>query len=249
MADLRVLSRVDALAELERLRTTGLNFDPEELAHSRGNRWRIDDYRQPLSPEPPGSPVKDGSWEVARGLAGAYEFADSSLVRAFFDPREPQEERNMLLEIDFWGLRIYAGVRADGIVDETRHEDGRAARVWRWRYRTLEGHFEMGQIDYEIWKWLDSGDVDFRIHAVSRPAKIDHLIVRFGFLVFGRRKQIEFAYKACVRMAELTSSVLSGERNMDPAPTPDTPLVIRPHPSKQTAIERAARPFRGMIRD
>jgi hypothetical protein len=170
-------------------------------------------------------------------------------VRAFFDPREPPEERNMLLEIDFWGLRIYAGVRADGIVDETRREDGRAARVWRWRYRTLQGHFEMGQIDYEVWKWLDSGDVEFRIHAVSRPAKVDHLIVRFGFLVFGRRKQIEFAYKACVRMAELTSLVLSGERNMEPEATPDTPLVIRPQPNKQTAIERAVRPLRGMIRD
>ena len=34
---------------------------------------------------------------------------------------------------------------------------GDAVRVWGWSYRTLQGHLEMGQMDYALWKWLDDG--------------------------------------------------------------------------------------------
>jgi hypothetical protein len=125
-------------------------------------------------------------------------------------------------------------------VDEVRNEERGPLRVWTWSYRTLEGHFEMGQIDYQIRKWLDSGEVEFRIHAVSRGAKIDDRVVRVGFLIFGRRKQVQFAHNACARMAELTSAVLSGDLVLETAPA-DGGVVIRPLPDKQTAIERAVR--------
>ena len=78
----------------------------------------------------------------------------------------------MLLEARFLGLRFRFGVRVEGVVDETCEADGRMIRVWGWSYRTLQGHLEMGQMDYEVWKWLDSGEVEFRIHVVSRPARI-----------------------------------------------------------------------------
>jgi hypothetical protein len=45
----------------------------------------------------------------------------------------------------------------------------------------------MGQMDYEVRKWLDGGEVDFRIHAV-------------------RRVQRRFARHACQRMARLTAA-------------------------------------------
>ncbi len=239
MADLRVLSPIDAEAELDELRRKDLNFDPAGIDHAAPS-WRTDDYRQTLATEPPGPPVAGGSWHVARQLTESYEFVDPALVRAFYDPRDPPEERTMLLEIDFWGLRIYAGVRSKGIVDEVRNEERGPLRVWTWSYRTLEGHFEMGQIDYQIRKWLDSGEVEFRIHAVSRGAKIDDRVVRVGFLIFGRRKQVQFAHNACARMAELTSAVLSGDLVLETAPA-DGGVVIRPLPDKQTAIERAVR--------
>jgi uncharacterized protein (UPF0548 family) len=54
--------------------------------------------------------------------------------------------------------------------------DGRRARVFGWFYRTLEGHFEEGQMNYELWKWMDSGEVFFRLHAVSRPARSGPLL-------------------------------------------------------------------------
>src|SRR5918999_2336621 len=216
MADLRVLSRVDARAELNDLRRREVNFDPGELEHAAGPRWRIDHYRQALKTEPPGPPVEGGSWHIARRLVESYEFVDPALVRAFYDPNDSPEERPMLLEIDFWGLRIYVGVRSDGIVDEICDEAQGPARVWTWSYRTLEGHFEMGQIDYQVRKWLESGEVEFRIHAVSRTANVNQLVVRVGFRVFGRRKQIEFAPNACKRMVDLTSAVLNGEMMLEP---------------------------------
>jgi uncharacterized protein (UPF0548 family) len=110
--------------------------------------------------------------ERARDLMLDYEFADPSIVRAVYAPDSPLEGRDMLLEVRFLGLRFRVGVRVAGVVDETSEADGRTARVWGWSYRTLQGHLEMGQMDYEVWKWLDSGDVQFRIHVVSRPARI-----------------------------------------------------------------------------
>jgi hypothetical protein len=66
-------------------------------------------------------------------------------------------------------------------------------------YRTLQGHLEMGQMDYEVWNWLDSGDVQFRIHVESRPARIPNPLTRLGFRIFGRRQQVRFARRACER--------------------------------------------------
>jgi uncharacterized protein (UPF0548 family) len=225
MAELRFFSDLDIGAGLEGLRGKRLNFAPEkEAEYTESTGWRIDHYREPLPTERPGPPATAGSWEVARRLATVYEFVDSKLVRAYYDPKEPLESRNMLLEVHFWGMRIYAGVRSGGVTDGIRREDGSEARVWSWSYRTLEGHFEMGQIDYQVWKWLDSGKVEFQIRALSRPAPIDDLVVRLGFLLFGRRKQKEFARRACERMRKLTSA------EMGPAPgSSAAPTKLGPH--------------------
>ena len=249
MTELRLVSHPDVRAELARLRSKDLNFDFErDGPYTRANGWRIDHYRRGLPPETPGPPTPDGSWEVARRLSETYEFVDPALVRAFYDPREPFEHRTMLLEIHFWGLRIYAGVRVGGIEDEVRSQDGRQARVRTWNYRTLEDHFEVGQIDYELWKWLDSGEVEFRIDAFSRPAPISHPIVRVGFRLFGRRTQVRFARHACERMARLTRAALAGEPSAEPATQISGDLAIRPQPFKETFVERWVRRFRdGML--
>jgi hypothetical protein len=114
----------------------------------------------------------------------------------------------MLLELRFYGLRFHVGVRVGGTRDETAAIDGRQVRIWGWNYRTLQGHLEMGQMDYEVWKWLDDGAVEFRIHAVSRAAAIRNPIIRLGFRLVGRREQLRFARHACRRMAELVEAEL-----------------------------------------
>lgn len=220
MAELSLFSDLDTRAGVEGLRSKGLNFAPEKRAeYIEATGWRIDHYRQPLPAEGPGFPTRGGSWEIARRLATAYEFVDQKLVRAYFDPQEPLESRNMLLEVHFWGLRIYVGVRSGGIRDGMREDGGGEARVWSWSYMTLEGHFEMGQIDYEVWKWLDSGKVEFQIRAYSRAAPIDDLVVRVGFYLFGRRRQKEFARRACERMMKLTTAELGAATAAHAGPT------------------------------
>ncbi|HEX3331406.1 MAG TPA: DUF1990 family protein [Gaiellales bacterium] len=185
---------------LRALRDRPLNFDPETL-HDSG--WEHDDYRQALPSEQPGPPEPGGSWETAATLSRNYAFADPSLVEARFDPDTPLEDRDMLLILHALGARIYAGVRVSGVGNETRTHDDRDAQVFFWNYRTLEGHVEAGQRDFEVWKWLDSGEVEFRTHAISRAAETNP-IVQVGFAVLGRHKQVEFGERACKRMALLT---------------------------------------------
>jgi uncharacterized protein (UPF0548 family) len=192
---------------LDELHDKGLNF---ELDTPRGDGWLSDDYCQPLPSELPGEPVPGGTWEVAKGLMHDYEFADPSIVRAVYHPDRPIEDRDMLLEVRFYGLRFRFGVRVGGVVDETREIDGRRAQVWGWNYRTLQGHLEMGQMDYEVWKWLDTGEVEFHTCRFSRRAPAGNPIVRLGVRVFGRRQQEKFARHACQRMARLTAARLEG---------------------------------------
>jgi uncharacterized protein (UPF0548 family) len=193
---------------LDALRDKSPNFDAasrDTWTEERG--WHIDDYRQPLPAEQPGPPEPGGPWERAQRLLRDYEFADPELVRASFRRDGPLEGRDMLLEVRFWGLRFPVGVRVGAVIDETRVVDGRDVRVWGWGYGTLQGHLEVGQMDYEVWKWLDTGAVEFRVHVVSRPGRIPNPIVRLGFRLFGRREQVRFARRSCERMALLVGSV------------------------------------------
>jgi len=203
------LSDPEAREILEKLQERHLNFDlGAGQEYTPANGWAIDEYHQSLPAEPPGPPVAGGSWEVARRLAEGYRFADPAIVRAVYDAERPLHDRTMLLQARFHGLRFRLGVRVGEVHDETRDVDGRKVRVWGWNYRTLTGHLEMGQIDYEVWKWLDRGEVEFRISAFSRPAHIPNPLVRLGFRLFGRREQIRFAHHACERMTRLTAEAL-----------------------------------------
>ncbi len=205
----RSLSHPDARAALDQLHDKGLNFDAGRRGQlTPANGWHVDDYRQVLPPEPPGPPLPDGSWETARRLMRDYEFADPSIITAIYHPGQPLDQRDMLLDGRFLGLRFRFGCSVGGINDETRTAERRRVRVWGWNYRTLQGHLEMGQMDYEVWKWLDDGTVEFRIHAVSKAAHIANPLIRAGFLLFGRRMQVTFARHACRRMEALTTAEL-----------------------------------------
>lgn len=200
-----------ARAALDALHALPVNYDVDALGAADGRLgpgWHVDDYRQPLPPEPPGPPREDGSWQAARGLLRDYAFADPKIVRALYDGDGPLEGRDMLLEVRFLGLRFPVGVRVGGVIDATRTVEGREVRVWGWSYRTLQGHLETGQMDYEVWKWLDDGAVELRIHVVSRAARIANPFVRLGFRVVGRAEQRRFARNACARMARLTAQAL-----------------------------------------
>jgi len=195
---------MDERAALAALRDRPLNFDPARLPELvRAGGWRVDDLRRPLPPEPPGEPVAGGTWERTRRLMDGYQVADPALVRATYDEQAPLAGRDMLLTLYFHRLRVRCGVRIGDVYEADREEAGRTARVYGWNYRTLEGHFEQGEMAYEVWKWRDTGAVEFHIHAISRPADSGPPLLRLGFRLFGRRPQLRFYRSACERMAEL----------------------------------------------
>ena len=203
MAAERRLGDPKAMATLRALHDKPLNFDlAERESLTRETGWRVDDYCQPLPPERPGPPEPGGTWVRAQELMCDYEFADPRIVRAVYAPESPLDGRDMLLEARLWGLlRFRFGVRVGGVVDATCQAGGREVRVWGWSYQTLQDHLEMGQMDYQVWKWIDDGTVDFRIHVVSRPARVRNPFIRLGFRLLGRREQVRFARRACERMA------------------------------------------------
>ncbi len=201
-----------ARRRLAKLASTPLNYDPAAIRRGPSDDWHVDDLIEPLPSELPGQPVDGGSWAAARALMGNYQVADPKRVRATYRPGAPLSGRDMLLTIRVAGLRLHVGVRVGDVYDETRVIDGREARVFGWDYRTLQGHFEQGQMHYEVWKWLDTGAVEFRLHAVSRAAASAPLLSRLGFRLVGRSQQLAFYRQACRRMRRLTESQLETER-------------------------------------
>ena len=197
-------AKVASLADLKP------NFAPHDLPAVARNAWHVDDYCQELPSEPPGDPIDQGPFEILAKLISTYEFADPSRVRAFYDVDRPLEGRDMLLEVRYLAIRVPVGVRVSQVFDEQRVVDDQPVRVWGWAYQTLEGHLECGQMDYQAWKWLQSGRVQFRIHAVSQLAPIDGPALRLGFRLIGRREQIEFARRCGERIDGLVRERLRG---------------------------------------
>lgn len=180
-------ARVDGLAALRP------NFAPADLPAVARDPWHADDYSRELPGELPGEPAPGGSFEIAMKLITGYEFADRSRVRAFFDADAPLLGRDMLLELRYLAFRVAVGVRVTEVFDHHREDGEGPVLVRGWAYQTLEGHVERGQMDYQVWKWLETGRVEFRIHAVSQLVEIDEPLLRLGFRLVGRREQVTFA--------------------------------------------------------
>lgn len=220
-----------------------LNFDPASLEDaSPASGWTITDLCQPLPSEAPGAPVEGGSWQTAQRLMGRYEFADPSIVRAYYDPEQSLQGRNMLLKLKALGIaHVYVGVRVGEVYDEIHEVNGDRARVWGWNYRTLEGHVEEGQMDWEVWKWLDDGRVEFRVHAVARVARIRNPIVRLGFFLLRRHERQVFLESTQQRMRTFTELALSREHGDDSIRDAAADLTARPIGREDPAHDSVAR--------
>lgn len=232
---------------LAELANTPVNYDVDalDLAHPPP-AWNVDDRCQALPGEPPGEPVPGGSWEIACRLIRGYEFADPSLVRAHYDPDAPLDGRTMLLELRALGLvRIYVGVRVAHVYDEIRAHDGRRGRVFGWAYRTLEGHVEEGQMDWQVWKWLDTGEVQFRVRAVSRTAPIPNPIIRLGFWALRGHERSLFLDSTDRRMRRLTELGLTEHARGDRIREASSLMTAR----RDTAEEAHAELARNLERD
>jgi uncharacterized protein (UPF0548 family) len=220
-----------------------INFDPASLEHpSPSDGWTISDLCQALPSEPPGPPLREGSWEIARRLMRGYEFADPSIVRAYYDSEQPLAGRNMLLKLQALGVvHLYVGVRVAEVYEEVRELDGGRVCVWGWNYRTLEGHVEMGQMDWEVWKWLGDGRVEFRVHAVARVAPIRNPVIRLGFSLLRERERRTFLDCTKRRMLTFTQLALSRESGDDSIREAAASLTAHPHRRQDPAHDSVAR--------
>lgn len=191
-----------SFSELGRL---AVNFEPIGWQQAVADpAWRADERRCTLQREAPGPPQPGGPFEVARELLRTYEVADPAIVRAAYDPTSPFDGREMLLVGHFLGLRFPMGVRIGGVVDGPENDAGASVHRFAWHYRTLEGHLERGQMGYELVKNVIDGRIEFRITAYSQRAPIANPVVRAGFVVFGRNRQLRFYTRALERMQRLT---------------------------------------------
>jgi uncharacterized protein (UPF0548 family) len=167
--------------------------------------WHDDALEQELPGETPGDPVPGGPWEIARRVIIDYRMADPAIVRADWAPDAPLLGRVIELQLRFRRLLwVRAHVRVRRVWDEERG----GARVFGYAYETLPGHVETGVMDYEVYKRLEDGRVEFRVHARSRPSGQGPWWARFGFRLVGRREQVRFYFRCCSRLAELVSGEL-----------------------------------------
>ncbi|MFD1872070.1 DUF1990 family protein [Hymenobacter bucti] len=188
-----------------------VNYDfARQNEYTVANGWRLDDYATDLPAEAPGPPAAYGAFAAAQDVLRRYAFPPPSLLTGIFNPDTPLENRVMLLHARFLGFSFWFGVRVSGVTDEqARPAPAGPERVWGYGYRTLEGHFERGQIDFTIHKNLASGAVQFRIHAVSQTGRIRNPFYWLGFRLFGRRLQRRFARESLARMRQLVAAALA----------------------------------------
>lgn len=212
-------------SQFEQWAAAELNFDPakrEEFTESSG--WHIDQYQIGLPSETPGTPAPGGSWEAAKQVLLNYEFPDPGLVTGVFVPDNPLSERIMIIRARFLIFSFLFGVRVSQVIDEERDGGKRGkAQVWGYSYRTLTGHFEMGEITFEVWKFIESGEVEFRIQSYSKTGAIQNIFYRIGFRLFGRSLQVRFGRTAITRMQQLVIQRLAAPQAAaeQPIKTPD----------------------------
>ncbi len=206
-------------ARLESLEKLGLNLDLERRKDfTAANGWNLDHYEAELPSESPGEPLDGGSFRAAQTVLLDYKFPPPNLITGIFLPDQPLEKRVMLLRAHFLGFTFYFGVKVCGVSDELRAGKNGQERVWGYRYATLEGHFERGQIEFLIVKNLISGGVQFKIDAFSQTGLIRNLIYRVGFSLFGRRLQRRFARQSMLRMQTLVAQALKSGQVVGSSP-------------------------------
>jgi hypothetical protein len=225
----RFKSRLDSLAKL------GLNLDLERREDfTAANGWNSDHYEADLPSESAGEPLEGGAFQAAKTVLREYKFPPPDLITGIFVPDEPLEKRVMLLKARFLGLTFYFGVKVNGVTDELQDGKHGQERVWGYRYATLEGHFERGQIEFLIVKNLATGGVQFRIDAFSQTGLIRNPIYRLGFSLFGRHLQRRFARQSMLRMQTLVAQALKSGLVAGSAPKISSPQT---DPEAQTKLE------------
>lgn len=192
----RYVDQINSLSQLD------YNYDVKTYHESNDKSgWNVDHHQAKLTIEPPGPPLKGGPFERVCEVIRLYQFPDPRLVSAVFDPAGELRGRNMLMHAHFLWFTFTFGVRVTEVIDDVRTDKfGRKIRVWGYAYRTLKGHFEIGEIRFEVSKNFESGEICFDINSYSKPDRIPNFFFRVGFKLFGRILQRYFASSSMARL-------------------------------------------------
>lgn len=166
---------------LKQLKGARRNFeeDPESLPVAG---WSTYSSEAVICMCDPGMPRPNGPFERGREALARYEFSDTRIVRAYFDPAVPLTDRRMLLQISAFRLLNYLSGVVVGAVRSDRSDDETTAG---FRYDTLEGHIERGTEWFLLRKEHDTGAIRFRISACWRPGELPNWWSRLGFRICG----------------------------------------------------------------
>jgi len=189
----------------------GYNFDPAQLdTASAATGWRRDHDAIDLPAEAPGPAAAAGSFAAAQQVLREYAFPPPDLLVGIYDPDAPLPGRLMLLRGRFLGFTFWFGVRVGPVLDAPSLPSAQGPeQVWGYGYRTLQGHFERGQIDFTVRKNLHTGAVQFHLDAVSQLGTIRNPLYWLGFRLFGRMLQRRFAHESLARMRWLVLETIA----------------------------------------
>ena len=189
--------------ELANLKERGFNYEVESYSPDDSS-WNHDSYVTTVGNESPGSPEDGGLFETAKRIVSEYRFPDPQRLTGEFDHEAPLDGRDMLLNAAFLGVNVQFAVRVVDVIDrDVQHDEG-TFKEWGYAYRTLDGHWEVGQMTFLLRKNCESGEVLFLINAYSRTGHIPNPLYRFGFWLIGRKVQTDFAKRCLERLVKLT---------------------------------------------
>jgi hypothetical protein len=177
----RVTRALAALAD------RGFNFDPDQADHfTTANGWKVDDYAQPLPPEPPGPP-RPGAASRSPAAHARLRLRRPGHPPGRLRHRQPlraarHAARGPLLR----ACGSTSGSGSAGWSTTSCTLDGRPCGAGAGAIAPCRGTWRWGRWTTRSASGSDSGEVEFRIHAVSRPAHIPNPVVRLGFGLFGR---------------------------------------------------------------
>ncbi len=206
--------QIQSLAKLD------YNYD-EKVYHASKDKqgWNLDKYQATLSKEPPGEPIAKGPFNAVKEVIILYKFSDPRLIRAVFDPNQDLAGRNMLLLAKFLGFHFTFGVRITSVIDEVRKNDkGDSIRLWGYSYRTLTGHFELGEIWFQVEKNLNTGEINFEVTSYSKADRIPNFFYRIGFKIFGRWLQKYFVKSSIKNLQRVAAASAQSQASTSSIP-------------------------------
>lgn len=185
---------------LEHLDQQPVNFDTTQPINSA--EWHTYDTRILLGVDT----SNNAMWDKACQAVAEYKFPPPEVMRVYFDESVPLAERVLSLNSKFMGLGFAWGGRIERVIDERRETEAGEIQIWGCNYQTVVGHFEQGELTTEIWKYAESREIYFRMHAYSRIDTIPNLIFRLSFPLILPLMRPYFVWRSKQRMKKLVNS-------------------------------------------